>query len=158
MNKEKSKTPTGKSLESSIGFFVGDIKAATRKMAFIRDGLSDEYHIEGAMGCLFHVQEKLEDLAEDLADKIKDIIELDALAAGESSFVPRWRGEIDLVRVFQEGREAGDLGMSFMARAAKKALEVYKAGHQMPKEPIPDESVVDTVVKSAKDDQEAGHE
>ncbi len=93
MFKEQSKTPVGKGLESSIGFFVGDIKTATKQIAFIRNGLTEGHHIEGAMDCLQQVQEKLEDLAEDLAEKIKDIIALDALATGQGLFVPRKRYE-----------------------------------------------------------------
>ncbi|KUG30036.1 hypothetical protein ASZ90_000102 [hydrocarbon metagenome] len=148
MFNEKSKTPIGQGIERNITFAVNELETTSERMGFIRHGLKDPDDIEGAMACLYLIETHLDELILDIKDNIEKVVELDAIAAGESSFVPKWRGEQNLVRVFQDGREAGDLAMDFMAKAAKKALEVYKAGHQMPKEPIPDESVVNAVVEA----------
>ncbi|QLA16376.1 hypothetical protein [Desulfolutivibrio sulfoxidireducens] len=124
---EKSLTPIGQGLESSIVSFAGDIKAATMQIAFIRNGLTEGHHITGAMDCLYQVQEKLEYVAEDLAEKIKDIIELDAIAAGEAPFIPQGRHENEAIEALKRAR-AGDFDLSLsrvMCRAVVMAEKAF---------------------------------
>jgi hypothetical protein len=150
------KTWTGEALEGGIQSVIRDIKDASNHINFIRKAvveLNDAGDAEAGMGLLCAVEVALDNLAGDAEDNIKHVLELDAVAAKESSFLIRGHGEHQLFDALQEGRQVGGFCVEFMARAARKALEVYRADHQMPKEPIPDESVVNAVVEAVLEDQ-----
>lgn len=156
MDECKSKTWTGEAAERGIMAVVRDIKDASNHINFIRRAvveLNDAGDAVAGMGLLYAVEVALDNLAEDAEDHIKHVVELDAIAAGESSFLICGHGERALFDALQEGRKTGSLCVEFMARAARKAVEVFKANHKMPKEPIPDDSIAAAVVEAVGADQ-----
>jgi hypothetical protein len=155
----QSKTWTGEVVEMGIQSVVRDIKDASNHINFIRKAvvaLNDEGDAEAGMGLLYAVEVALDNLAEDAEGNIKHVLELDAVAAVEGPLLIRGHGEQALFDALQEGRQVGGFCVEFMARAARKALEVYKADHWTPKEPIPDESVVNAVVEAVVEEGQEG--